>query len=360
MSNEKKTFTQPRFLLPVACFVVVIWGLSASQAIIVPVLLAIFVAILSTPPLLWLKQKGLPAWAAFLVVLLTVVIAGGLVGTLVNSQVQAFLVEKDHYATVLAEKLDGLFNYLAEMGVGSPKSIIGNQLNAETISGLAVKALSALTGVITDAFFIFITVLFILGEASTFSGKLQSAVGRGKKTLAPFEEFFSSVNRYLAIKTGTSVLTGIVVWIFLAVLGVKFAPLWGLISFLLNYIPTLGSILAAIPPVVLALVDISLGGAVVVAGGQAVINLAIGNVLEPRLMGKELGLSALVIFISLAFWGSVLGIGGALLSVPLTVAVKIALNVREDTRWLAVLMGSHAGARETVAVPGAAGKMEAD
>ena len=99
---------------------------------------------------------------------------------------------------------------------------------------------------------------------------------------------------------------------------------------------------------------------VIVAGGQAVINLAIGNVLEPRLMGKELGLSALVIFISLAFWGSVLGIGGALLSVPLTVAVKIALNVREDTRWLAVLMGSHAGAREAVAVPGAAGKMEAD
>ena len=104
----------------------------------------------------------------------------------------------------------------------------------------------------------------------------------------------------------------------------------------------------------LALVDIGLGGAVGVAAGQAVINVAIGNILEPRVMGKELGLSALVIFISLAFWGSVLGIGGALLSVPLTVAVKIALNVREDTRWLAILMGSQAGAREAVAVPAGA------
>ncbi|MEE3199207.1 MAG: AI-2E family transporter, partial [Planctomycetota bacterium] len=232
------------------------------------------------------------------------------------------------------------------------ESFLAQHLNAETVMSWLARALSALTGVIADAFFIFVTVLFILGEASTFAGKLELAFGKGQKTLGPFEEFLNSVNRYLIIKTGTSILTGVVVWIFLAILGVKFAPLWGLISFLLNYIPTLGSILAAIPPVMLALVDIGLGGAVGVAAGQAVINVAIGNVLEPRLMGKELGLSALVIFISLAFWGSVLGIGGALLSVPLTVAVKIALNVREDTRWLAILMGSQAGARETVAVAG--------
>ncbi|MEE3181207.1 MAG: AI-2E family transporter, partial [Planctomycetota bacterium] len=239
-----------------------------------------------------------------------------------------------------------------EDGTGTSESFLAQHLNAETVMSWLARALSALTGVIADAFFIFVTVLFILGEASTFAGKLELAFGKGQKTLGPFEEFLNSVNRYLIIKTGTSILTGVVVWIFLAILGVKFAPLWGLISFLLNYIPTLGSILAAIPPVMLALVDIGLGGAVGVAAGQAVINVAIGNVLEPRLMGKELGLSALVIFISLAFWGSVLGIGGALLSVPLTVAVKIALNVREDTRWLAILMGSQAGARETVAVSG--------
>lgn len=363
MSDRKKTFTQPRFLLPAACFVVVIWGLWASQALVVPVLLAVFVAILCTPPLLWLKQKGLPAWAALVVVLLSVVVAGVLLGTIINSQVRAFLVEKDTYATNIEGKLESLNKKLVDMGLGNskpekpesekPESIITRHLNAETIMSWLVNALSALTGVIADAFFIFIAVLFILGEASTFSGKLQAAFGRGEKTLAPFEEFLNSVNRYLVIKTGTSVLTGIVVWVFLAILGVKFAPLWGLIAFLLNYIPTLGSILAAIPPVLLALVDIGLGGAVVVAVGQTIINIVIGNILEPRLMGRELGLSALVIFISLAFWGSVLGLGGALLSVPLTVAVKIALNVGEDTRWLAILMGSQSGARQTVAVQAA-------
>ena len=387
MSDEKRTFTQSRFLLPVACFVVVIWGLSASQAIVVPVLLSIFVAILCTPPLLWLKQKGLPAWGALVTVILSVVIAGALLGTIINSQIRSFMREKDTYAVSIGGKLEALNQKLAEVGLsdyspGKPggaksqeeksgaggsegtkqqegeagsetsESFLAQHLNAETVMSWLARALSALTGVIADAFFIFVTVLFILGEASTFAGKLELAFGKGQKTLGPFEEFLNSVNRYLIIKTGTSILTGVVVWIFLAILGVKFAPLWGLISFLLNYIPTLGSILAAIPPVMLALVDIGLGGAVGVAAGQAVINVAIGNVLEPRLMGKELGLSALVIFISLAFWGSVLGIGGALLSVPLTVAVKIALNVREDTRWLAILMGSQAGARETVAVSG--------
>lgn len=377
MSDKTKSFTQPRFLLPAACFVVVIWGLSASQAIVVPVLLAIFVAILCTPPLLWLKQKGLPAWGALAAVILSVVVAGVLLGTIINSQVRAFLAQKETYATSIGGKLESFNKKLVEMGLGNsktekpeteksesskpgsgksetenPESIFAKHLNAETVMSWLVKALSALTGVITDAFFIFVTVLFILGEASTFTGKLEAAFGKGRKTLGPFEEFLSSVNRYLIIKTGTSALTGVVVWIFLSILGVKFAPLWGLISFLLNYIPTLGSILAAVPPVLLALVDIGTGGAIAAAAGQGVINIVIGNIIEPRLMGKELGLSALVIFISLAFWGSVLGIGGALLSVPLTVAVKIALNVRGDTRWLAILMGSHAGAKQTVAVRG--------
>ena len=377
MSDRTKTFTQPRFLLPAACFVVAIWGLWASQAFVVPVLLAVFVAILCTPPLLWLKQKGLPAWASLCVVLLSVVVAGVLLGTIINSQIQEFLAEKDNYATKIGGKLESLYINLENMGLGnfsraapesenpkpdSPsaepapaaseaeksKPLIGDLLNAETVMSWVGAALTVLTGLITNAFFIFITVLFILGEASTFSGKLQAAFGRGQKTLAPFEEFLTSVNRYLVIKTGMSVLTGVVVWVFLAILGVKFAMLWGLLAFLLNYIPTIGSILAAIPAVLLALVDIGIGGAIAVAVGQIIINIVIGNILEPRLMGKELGLSALVIFISLAFWGSVLGLGGALLSVPLTVAVKIALNVREDTRWLAILMGSSAGARRVV------------
>ena len=146
-----------------------------------------------------------------------------------------------------------------------------------------------------------------------------------------------------------SALTGVLAGIFLAIMGVPFAALWGLVAFLLNYIPTIGSILAAIPAVLLALVELGTGGAVGIGIGYVVLNVGIGNILEPRLMGRGLGLSALVIFVSLAFWGSVLGVGGALLSVPLTVAVKIALSVREDTRWLAILMGSGAGARRVAA-----------
>ena len=342
MSKKKETSTLGRVLLPAACFVVVVWGLWASQEIVVPFLLSIFVAVLSAPPLFWLKRKGLPSWAALVVVLLSVVIAGILLGTVIGSSASGFREKSAEYGNEIQEKLDMLYSVFESMGWEKPDDVIGEHLNPARLMGFFASSLKALTDVLTKA-------LFILLEAATFSGKLQAAFGGGRKTLGPFEEFLKSVNRYLVIKTAMSALTGLVVGVFLAIMGVDFAALWGLAAFLLNYIPTIGSILAAIPAVLLALVDIGTGGAIGVAIGCGIINVGIGNILEPRLMGKGLGLSALVIFLSLAFWGSVLGLGGALLSVPLTVAVKIALNVREDTRWLAILMGSSAGARRAIA-----------
>ena len=349
MSKKKETSTPGRVLLAAACFVVVVWGLWASQEIVVPFLLSIFVAVLSAPPLFWLKRKGLPSWAALAVVLLSVVIAGVVLGTVIGSSATGFREKSAGYGTEIQEKLDMLYSVFESMGWEKPDDVIGEHLNPARLMGFFASSLKALTDVLTKALLILITVLFILLEASTFSGKLQAAFGGGRKTLGPFEEFLKSVNRYLVIKTAMSALTGLVVGVFLAIMGVDFAALWGLAAFLLNYIPTIGSILAAIPAVLLALVDIGMGGAIGVAIGCGIINVGIGNILEPRLMGKGLGLSALVIFLSLAFWGSVLGLGGALLSVPLTVAVKIALNVREDTRWLAILMGSSAGARRAIA-----------
>ena len=352
MSEKKDSSTLTRFLMTSACFVVVIWGLHASQEIFVPFLLSVFVAVLAAPPLFWLKSKGLPSWGALVVVLLAVVIGVGAIGSLIGSSANGFGERSEVYGAEIQEKLDMLYAGLESVGWEAPEKVIGDLLDPSALMGFFAGSIKALTGVLANAFLIFITVLFILLEAATFSGKLQAAFGQGQGTLGPFEEFLKSVNRYLAIKTGMSALTGVLAGIFLAIMGVPFAALWGLVAFLLNYIPTIGSIIAALPAVLLALVapEGGVGLAIGVAAGYAVLNVGIGNVLEPRLMGRGLGLSALVIFLSLAFWGSVLGLGGALLSVPLTVAVKIALNVREDTRWLAILMGSSSGAVAAVTV----------
>jgi predicted PurR-regulated permease PerM len=143
-----------------------------------------------------------------------------------------------------------------------------------------------------------------------------------------------------------SLLTGALILGWLWFLGLEYFVMWGLLAFMLNYIPTLGSILAAIPAVLLALVQLSVGEAATVGLGFIVVNFAIGNILEPRVMGKGLDLSPLVVFLSLVFWGWVLGSIGMLLSIPLTMTVKIALESFEDTRWIGIMMGSGKGVYE--------------
>ncbi|MDX1440115.1 MAG: AI-2E family transporter, partial [Rubricoccaceae bacterium] len=158
-------------------------------------------------------------------------------------------------------------------------------------------------------------------------------------TFPQIRQFTEGMKQYLVIKTMVSLLTGTIVALWLTIVGVDFPLLWGLLAFLLNYIPNIGSILAAIPVVLLALVQLGLGSAVLVAVGFLVINMVIGNVIEPRWTGHGVGLSPLVVFFSLVFWGWVLGPIGLILSVPLTVTLKIALESSPETQWLAVLLG---------------------
>ena len=143
----------------------------------------------------------------------------------------------------------------------------------------------------------------------------------------------------MAIKTLISLVTGIFITIWLTIIGVDYPLLWGPLTFALNYVPNIGSIIAALPAVLLAIIQLGLMRALLAAAGYIVINLLMGSVVEPRFMGRGLGLSTLVVFLSLLFWGWILGPVGMLLSVPLTITAKIALDSRDDTRWIAVLLG---------------------
>jgi predicted PurR-regulated permease PerM len=134
--------------------------------------------------------------------------------------------------------------------------------------------------------------------------------------------------------------TGILIAFWLYILDVDYPILWGFIAFLLNYIPNIGSIVAAIPAVILAFIQYGIGSAIMVTAGYIVVNFIIGNVIEPRLMGRKLGLSTLVVFLSLIFWGALLGLVGAILSIPLTMTLKFAFESGESTKWIAVLLGS--------------------
>ena len=132
-------------------------------------------------------------------------------------------------------------------------------------------------------------------------------------------------------------------------LGVDFPLLWAMLAFLLNYIPTIGSIIAAVPAVLIALVQLGPGEASATAIGFVGINMVFGNIIEPRLMGYGVGVSPLVVFIGLFFWGWVFGPIGMLLSVPLTMTLKLALESDKRTRWIAILIGSERDAEYALA-----------
>ena len=207
------------------------------------------------------------------------------------------------------------------------------------------RLLAALGGMLGNGLVILLMIAFLLAEGSTFPRKLRLISRDPDRATRRWHAIGDDINRYMAIKTGTSLVTGIVVALWLMILGVDFPLLWGTLAFLLNYVPNLGSVLAALPAVLLALVQLGPGTAGLVVLGYGMVNFVVGSVLEPRSMGRGLGLSTLVVFLSLVFWGWVLGPVGMLLSVPLTASIKIVLESSESTRWAAVLLGSAPKAR---------------
>ena len=328
-----------RILLTVAALVVIVAGLSAARELVVPFLLAVFLAILCMPILGWLRRRGVPNLLAVFLIAVTFLVIGSILATFVGMSVNAFVQALPEYQSRMDTQTGALFEWLKSKNV--PVSVQGlldyvAPGKAMTLTGSVVSGLSVLLG---NGLLILFTVVFILIEASNLPPKLRAAVRNPEKTLAAFQRFGKAAQRYLLMKTLTSAATGLGIGLCLAIIGVDYAVLWGLLAFLLNFVPYIGCILATVPPVLLALVQLGVGPAVWTTVGCVFVNTAIA-ILEPVLLGGGGGgLSALVVFLCLVFWGWVLGPIGAVLSVPLTIIVKIALESHEDSRWVATMLG---------------------
>lgn len=329
-----------RFLLVTAAFIIVVAGMKEAEPLLVPFLLSLFIAVISSPPLVWLKNKGMPSGLAILTIIAVVIIAGVLVGIIVGSSITNFKQDMPYYQERLTQLTGAAFLRLEQVGLEVDLSQIKQSFNPSAALSLAGSTLASFGNMMTNFLLILLTVGFILAEEVSFAAKLKQGKDNSEKTLAAIDRFTKSVNRYMAIKTILSLITGLLAMVWLKILGVDYFVLWGTLAFLLNFVPTLGSILAAIPAVLLALIQLGVGDALLTGAGFVVINFVIGNLVEPRVMGKGLDLSALVVFLSLVFWGWVLGPVGMLLSVPLTMTIKIALESFDDTRWLGIMLGS--------------------
>ncbi len=342
MSAErvKPKQTTRSVLLNVAAFIVVVAGMRAASSLLVPFLFALFIAIICISPFFWLQRRGLPTILSLFIIILVILGIGFLFGTLIGRSINQFSNNLPVYEKILEQKTTVFLSWLSEMGAEIPREQWRESFSLKEPFIILGGLVGALSNVLSKTVLIILIVIFILLEAAGFPQKLQAVSNNPKKSLSNFSKIHDNIKRYMAIKTIISFATGLSVSIFLYILGIDYPLLWGMLAFLLNFIPNIGSLIAAIPAVLLALIQFGLGMAGITALGYLIINTIFGTFLEPKLMGQGLGLSTLVVFLSLIFWGWILGPVGMLLSVPLTMVVKIALDSQEETHWIGIMLGS--------------------
>ena len=334
----EKSHTRNPWLIA-AAFVVIAAGIKAAEAIMVPFLLAAFIATVAATPMFWLHRRGVPIGFAILAVIAGLLIVLFGLGAVVAQQVAVFATALPGYeakATAFAQRvLEGL----GAMGIDFSVDWVLDAFDPAVAFSMAGNTLRGFQNVLSNGFLILLTVIFILAEASSFPRKLRETLKAPERDMPYFERFAENVNRYIALKTTTSMGTGIAVGGAMALIGVDVPILCGLLAFMLNYVPTIGSIIAAVPAVLLALVELGPAHAGIAIACYVAINVIVGNLIEPKFMGRALSLSTLVVFVSLVFWGWMLGPVGMLLSVPLTMTAKLALEANPGSEWLAHLLG---------------------
>jgi len=329
-----------KVLVVTAALFIVLAGIKTATNLLVPFLLSIFIAIICNPLIVKAAKYKIPkALAVVIVIAIFVTIALSLAG-LVGQSLGELSQKIPEYRVQLKEQFSWLTSTLESYNIQISSEILIEYFDPAAAMGLATDMLSGLGSVMANLFLIIITVIFMLFEASSLPVKLHLALDDPEMRMKQIDRFLTSVNNYLAIKTLVSIATGVCVSFMLWIFGLDFYLLWGVLAFLLNYIPNIGSIIAAVPAMSLAVLQLGIAEAGFIGLGYMVINMVMGNVVEPRYLGKGLGLSTLVVFLSLIFWGWLLGTVGMLLSVPLTMIIKIALESSQEGRWFAVMLAN--------------------
>ena len=329
----------------IAALIIIIAGVIYAKSIITPFLLALFISIICAQPISWLEKKKIPRWIALISVVLAMVVIFTAFAFVIGGTVSSFSGNLSKYEATLGTISDSFIKSLNEKGLNIPPDQLSNLIQPVKILEYTATALNTLFNMVGTTFLVFLIILFILMEFGSFSIKARAIRNESDKSISYYSTILKNIRHYLAIKTLLCLSTGFLVYLSLLIIGVDYPLLWALIAGLMNYIPNIGSIVATIPTVLFALVQLGLGGALWTLGASMVIHNILGNFIEPRIMGRGLGLSTLVVFLSLLFWGFVLGMVGMVLSVPFTMTIKIILEQNEKTRWLAVLLGTPAEAK---------------
>jgi AI-2 transport protein TqsA len=328
-----------RILVILGMVAIIAISIKQAQATFQWLLFAVYLAALGIPLVIWLERKRIPYVVAVLLVVAGFAIVLAVIVVFVGTSLNSFYAALPSYQALLQQRISSLQASLAANGMRITDSLLVNQFDPAWVKRWTASLLRGFGSALFELVMILVAVMFILLEASSFPVKLRAILGDPQKDFHLFMKFIYDIQHYMNIKTAISLTVGILVGVWLFILGVDFPILWGFLAFLLHYVPNIGGFIAAVPAVLLAFIEFGTGRATQVAIGYLAVEFILGNVVEPMLMGRRLGLSTLVVIVSLIFWGNLLGIVGVFLCIPLTMTLKFACENNKNTRWIAVLLG---------------------
>lgn len=342
VDREKTTILRP--LLAIAAFIVIVAGLKAASELLSPILLSLFVVLITAPMTQWLRARRVPGWLANTLVVLGVVAVGLLLIVFLAASIAQLTSAIPEYRALLDSEFARFEAWLASQGLESADVLKLDFFRPSRLIQLVLSFLTGLLGAVGNIGLTLFIYIYMLAGATSFSRKLKQGLSHRPRLLNKILGYGQSVSLYLLIKGWLGAMAAIGQTILLLVLGVDFAVLWGVLSFLFNFIPNIGYVIALIPPLLLALLNLGIGPAIVVFIGYALINNFFDMVIGPRFLGKGLDLSTLVTFLAVIFWTWILGPIGAFLALPLTVMLKtLVLETFPDSAILAKVISADEG-----------------
>jgi len=326
-------------LQKLAALVIILAGIHAAADILVPMLLALFFAIVLNPLVTWFLRRGFNRTMSITIVVVVMLVALTLLFGVLAASLNEFIAMLPKYNKELTRRLLDLQEVFPFLNLHvSPERML-KRMDSEKVMTYATTLMTQLSGAMASIVLLVMTVVFMLFEVRHLPYKLRFALSNPQIHIAGLQRALKGVSHYLALKTLISLWTGFIIWLGLELMGIQFALMWGVLGFLLNYIPNIGSVISAIPPMIQALLFNGVYEFVLVGSLFLVVHMVLGNMVEPRMMGHRLGMSTLVVFLSLLFWGWLLGPVGMLLSVPLTSVCKIWMETTVGGSKVAVLLG---------------------
>ena len=339
MKTRKRSITS--LLIGIASLVLIVAGLKAMSGLLSPILLSLFIVLVTYPIMTWLKRRGFPHWLAYTIVLFIVLSIGAFFVLFFTISLEQLSDVLPNYVDRVEAQLNNLWQWLNERGVESEDIQSLQWFQPDRIIQFVLSFISSLLSIFSNIGLTLLIFVYMLASAPTFAKQLRRGLRDNPHLLEQFHDFAHSTTSYLAIKSWVGALTAISQIILMWVMGVNFAVLWGVLSFLFNFIPNIGFYVAIIPPVLLTLLNQGLVRAIIFGVGYALINLFFDNVIAPRFLAEGLDLSVLVTFLAVIIWTWIFGPIGAFMALPLTVMVKkLLLEPFPQTQLVASLLGS--------------------